>query len=440
MADYTAIAGVSRSLRTLLRDRMIITATVTLAPPDVTVAGVDGARVNIYLLHVIESAELKNQPIPNTVPPGGYGTPPLSLNLRYLVTTHSAIETQLDADLNAQTLLGDAMRVLHDFGNQITSLAITNPVAGPVGEPILDSSLLDENERIRLTLHPTPLDDLSRIWSAFGEANFRRSVLYEVTVIQIRTLTPVVRPLPVRQRRILMAIRERPVVLDAYASVPPELSKGERRIRVGDSVTIEATGTMMDKLYVRLGTLDPIRVPPTLLPLRLTVPDDTYPADLDNPFPRPIPAAQQLQPGPLEVQLLTERGEEGVQGGLDRGTGVSMPRRQGSNVMLLQLVPAVTGVAPATGNVATILQVSGTRLWSDVALVAEVVVGNAAIRIRPPGVGDPWAMPTPTQVQVPMADVSGLLPVQAPADTPYPVAVEVDGARSRDVAAFRFGP
>jgi len=438
MADQTAIAAVSRTLRTLLLDRMLVPAVVTIAPPDVTVAGVDGARVNLYLLHLIENAELKNQPIPDTAPPGAYGRPPLSLNLRYLVTTYSALETQSDGDLNAQTLLGDAMRVLYEFGNRIDSLAIINPAAGPVGEPILDSTLAGEFERLKIVLQPAALDEMTRVWSAFGEANFRRSVIYELTVVQIETTAPLPRPQLVKQRRILAAIRSRPVILDAYASVPPEPAKGEQRVRVGDAITIEATGTLVDKLYVRLGTLDPIRLVPAALPLQLTVPDDTYPADLDHPVARPIPSVQQLQPGLLEVQLFAEQAEEAVQGGLDRGTTVKLPRHQGSNVLLLQLVPRVTGVSPAAGNAATLLQVTGTRLWSPAAREAEVVLGNAAIRIRPPGVG-PLAAPTPTQVQVSMADAVGLLPVQAATDPPYPLAVEVDGARSRDVAAFRFG-
>jgi hypothetical protein len=440
MANQTAIAAVSRTLRTLLLDRMLVSSAITLAPPDVTVAGLDGPRVNLYLLHVIENAELKNQPVPNAAPPGAYGRPPLSLNLRYLVTTHSAIETQPDADLNAQTLLGDAMRVLHDFGNQIDTLAIINPVAGPVGEPILDRALTGEFERVKLNLQPAPLDELTRIWSAFGEANFRRSVIYDATVVQIETAMPTVRPLPVRRRRMLAAIRSRPVILDAYASVPPEPVKGEQRVRVGDAITIEATGTLVDKLYVRLQGLDPIRLAPTAAPLQVTVPDTLYPADLDHSAVRPIPAAQQLQPGPIELQLLAEFSEEGVEGGLDRGSRVVLPRRQGSNVMLLQLVPQVTATAPAVGNAATLLQVTGTRLWSPTAQVAEVVVGNVGIRIRAPHSGDPWSPPTPTQVQVPMADAVGLLPVQLAADPPYLVAVEVDGARSRDAASFRLGP
>ena len=65
MASHTAIAAVSRTLRTLLLDRMATGAEITLAPPDVEVANVNGARVNLYLMQVLENAALKNQEIPD---------------------------------------------------------------------------------------------------------------------------------------------------------------------------------------------------------------------------------------------------------------------------------------------------------------------------------------------------------------------------------------
>ncbi len=154
MASHTAIAAVSRTLQTLLLDRMVTGAAITLAPPDVEVTDVNGARVNLYLMQVIENGALKNQEIPGQGHPAAYGHPPLSLDLRYLVTTHSAMENQAGADLNAQTILGDAMRVMNDFGNRIDQLTITNPVAGTPGDPILDPDLAREFERLKIVLHP----------------------------------------------------------------------------------------------------------------------------------------------------------------------------------------------------------------------------------------------------------------------------------------------
>ena len=187
MASFTAIAAVSRTLKTLLRDRMLTVATITLAPPDITVGGVSDARVNLYLMQVIENAALKNQEIPGKGHPGTYGHPPLSLDLRYLMTTHSANEETIDSDLNAQKILGDAMRVFNDFGNRIDQLKITNGAAGPIGDPILDPDLANEFERIKVVLHPATLDDITKVWSAVSGTNFRRSVIYEITVVQIET-------------------------------------------------------------------------------------------------------------------------------------------------------------------------------------------------------------------------------------------------------------
>src|SRR3546814_19575749 len=86
------------------------------APTDVTVAGINEARVNLDLFQVVENAELRNQEIPGRGHPARYGRPPLSLNLRYLVTCHGATDDQDESDLNAQIVLGDAMRVLHENG------------------------------------------------------------------------------------------------------------------------------------------------------------------------------------------------------------------------------------------------------------------------------------------------------------------------------------
>lgn len=440
MASHTAIAAVSRTLQTLLLDRMVTGAAVTLAPPDIEVAGVNGARVNLYLMQVIENAALKNQEIPGQGHPAAYGHPPLSLDLRYLATTHSAIENQVGADLNAQTILGDAMRVMNDFGNRIDHLVITNPVAGTPGDPILDADLAREFERLKIVLHPASLDDITKVWSAVSGTNFRRSVVYEVTAIQIETPVPRVRPQPVETRRIFVTARKRPEIVDAHVSpVAPGDPIGETRVRIGEEITIISQGALADRLYVRLGSLEPIRVsPPGDGRIRIIVPDAQYPADLDHPAPRPIPVAAQLQPGPLEVQVIAMHPGEGVQGGLGAGTAISGLRRYPSNSWLLQLSPRVTAAIPPAGNAATILRITGQRLWHPTARTVEVIIGDAAVPVRPPTAADPWAAPTPTAVEVPMSAASELLDISA---VPYPVAVQVDGARSRDPAVtFTLGP
>jgi hypothetical protein len=436
VASFAAIAAVSRTLQALLLDRLIAPAEVTLAPPDITPEGVSGAHVNLYLVHVLENATLKNQEVPGVGYPAAYGRPPLWLGLRYLLTTHSAIETQITADLNAQTLLGDAMRIFHDFGPRLDSLKMVRAVAGKVvGDPVLDPELTGEFERVKIVLHPASLDDLTKLWSALGESSFRRSVLYEVEVVQIETIEPRVRPRPVEKRRILASVQRRPVIRDAYVTPGPTAPIGERRARIGDEITIEAEGTQATRLYVRLGGLDAIRVPtPGDGIIRIRLPDDVYAPDLDHPAPlpvRPIAPTQQLQPGPLSIEVIAVHPVEGVEGALGRGTAISEERQFGSNLALLQLVPDLASSLPPSGGVTGLLTLKGTRLWQPAARRNEVVIGDATIEIRPPRGADPWAAPTPTQIQVPLADVGAFLPVQGLGDPPYPVAVQIDGARSR---------
>ncbi|WP_116132688.1 DUF4255 domain-containing protein [Tropicimonas sp. IMCC34043] len=431
MADYHAIGRVTASIRRLLQDRMVSGAAVTAAPPDQTVAGFDGARVNLYLFQVLENASLKNDHGPNRGHPASYGRPPLSLNLRYMMTSHADSEVQPDSDITAQEILGDAMRVLHIFGNRMDTLTLINLAPPALNEPVLDPELSQEYERLKITLHPVSMEDVTKIWSALSEENFRRTVVYEVTVVQIDQTEPTRIAPPVEERRILaVAGRHRPVIERVFVTPPPGQPEAETRVAIGEEITIVATGTAADRLYVQFGRLAPIRVPPS--PdgrIRLTLPDAVLPVDYDPVVNQPIPAEARLQPGTLQIRLVGEIDVEGVAGALGRGTGINQPMRVRSNVALMQLVPQVTGVAPGAGNAGTVLTVTGTRLWHPGSTEALVAIGGGTVAIRAPETPGDWANPTPTAVEVPVAE-AGLAPL-APADPAYPVAVIVDGARSR---------
>lgn len=435
MADFRAIAAVSQTLRSLLLDRMQDTDVVTIAPPDQTIAGIsDGPRVNLYLFQVLEAPELINQEPPGGGWPKGPGRPPLSLRLRYIMTAHGAREDQEDSDINAQAALGDAMLVLHQFAGRLGEAAFTDPGIGTIGDQILADVLRDEYENIKITLMPADMEDLSRFWSAMSEENYRRSVVYEVSLVQIEPDEPRRQPRPVETRRVLASLKRRPIIERAFVT-PPTASdpEGEGRVRIGEEITIVALNTRAERLYVRLGNLEPIRVSPTGSGrIRIAVPDDQYPIDLDHAAPRPIPLAERLQPGPLDVRLAAEYAVEGVEGGLDRGTAVSETRRFTSASALMLLVPEVTGSTPASGNTGAILRVTGARLWHANASRVEVLLGDAAIEVVAPQGGDPWAAPTPTAVEVPLTAVTSILPAPPPGGTTYPVAVSLNGATSRD--------
>ena len=427
MSSFKAIRAVSSTLKNLLSNEMENQpVSVTLLPPDVTPTMATGKRINLYLYLVTENGYLKNQEIPGQGHPGSYGNPPLSLNLHYLMTGYSDSDSSDERDLSAQETLGDGMRVLHDFA------IVTRD------SPYLDAALRHEFERIKVSLQPANLEEFAKIWTALPAANFRCSVAYNVTVIQIESERPRQLALPVKTRRLHMSLVKRPQITNVYRTpLLPGDPIGDVRAAVGQSLTIKGTGFQATRTWVKLGSLDPIGVTPQPNgDILIVVPDAQYPVDFDHPLPRPIPPDAQLQPGPQLVQVLVERPGEGVQGALDRGTTFTESVKQSSDQSVFMLAPGITSISPGAGTSATILTVNGTRLFQS-ELKSYVYVHDAAIEVRfKPG--DPFLPPTPTQVQVPLTALTKTVPPLPPSVTPYPVRIQVNGALSIDEKPFTY--
>jgi hypothetical protein len=251
LSTYKAIAGVSTTLKALLRDRMTEVADITIAPPDVKVDSVNGRRLNLYLYHLAENPYLKNQEIPGEGYPAAYGHPPLSLDLRYIFTAFGQSDTGPDSDVEAQWILGDAMRVLHDF-SIITSDLVEQKAPLPQ-PPILDASLLGEFEQIKITLQPAGLDEISKIWTALPNVNFRRSALYEVCVVQVQSKTPRSIALPVKVNRVYAMAMRTPIIQQIFQQPPAvdnqliaAAQEGETLRLMGMSLRAPNTRVLMD--------------------------------------------------------------------------------------------------------------------------------------------------------------------------------------------------
>src|SRR3954469_5511259 len=188
MSSFEAIGGVSSSLQMLIRDRMELPDGVTVGELSVSVGRpvsitpgetAEDARVNLYLYRVTENPELKNQELHGHGDPGRYGNPPLSLDLHYLLTAYgSTVEEPYRNETRAHYLLGSAMKVLHDYPVVDGSL-ITRTLPSV---QILHPSLVDEFERVKVTLEPLTLDDVSKVWTALNH-DYRLSAAYVVTVV-----------------------------------------------------------------------------------------------------------------------------------------------------------------------------------------------------------------------------------------------------------------
>ncbi len=357
MADFLAIAGVSASLRNLLSDRMELTVSVTVAPPDVQVSGMTDSRINLYLYHIKENGSLKNQEIPGQGHPGTFGHPPLSLDLRYLLTAYAGTETAPDADLEAQQILGDAMRVLHDEPVVTDSLHINDDPGQP---RILDPALVGEFESIKITLEPNEMDEFSSVWSGIPDASFRRSVSYQCSVIQIESRRPRRNVRPVREPRVYAfpfnaphidrVTREPP-----FPGYPPGPSAG-----VGDPIVVIGRNLRADSTRVVIG--------PDVLPIA-----NPQAGRISLSVPTTVPAG--LHAVHVVHDLL-------LQGGVP--SDPLIPHRGfASNSVALMVLPTIITILPANPTAGSLVTVtvdppagadqSKTLLLDDFVIAAEPV-------------------------------------------------------------------
>lgn len=186
MSASTAIALVGESLKSLLEGEMQLTppADVTLLAPD---ENQGNRRVNLFLYKVRESPYQRNMDWQVAAgDPARLSPPPLTLNLFYLMTPYA----QNDPDTghtNAHAILGEAMRVFHQF-----------PV---VPDTHLATELQDAHEQVKITPSDLDLDELSKVWSTFSEP-FRLTVPYEVSVVSIDQSADQQRAIPSRVRTV----------------------------------------------------------------------------------------------------------------------------------------------------------------------------------------------------------------------------------------------
>ncbi len=383
MSDFRVIAGVSYTLRTLLRDRMEEKIPVTLAPPDVTPDGVSGKRLNLYLYQVTENGYLKNQSLP------GNGHPPLSLDLHYLLTPYGSSEKSADSDIESQQILGDSMRVLHDIPIISDSVVITNPSSGTVGDPILNTSLLGEFEKVKITLQPLTIEDYSKLWTALPQANFRRSVAYQVSVVQIeskrsRSFPRLVGEPPRAGPRVHAVPYNRPRIsgiLVRRSGDPSGMERSYPYACIGDTLIIKGSNLSGHAARVLLGTFDAtsqLRVQGEGR-MELTIPD-----------------VADLQPGALSVKIVRD---------VMMGEPPHPHSGLQSNLAVFILTPLISSLHIDTGSGPRTLKIEGKRIFLD-SMSGETLVGDMQI---PKG---SYIDPTSDEIIFPVPDTLPAWPVQ----------------------------
>ena len=190
MSNSLAIAAVTTTLRNIIArgiGEVLGSGIVTARPPDkARDNGESTNQVNVFLYQTLPNAAWRNTDVPGRVRPGETGHFPLALNLYYLITAYG----QDNEDVISHQLLGQAMRVLHDY-------AILNP--DDIRAALPESDLHNQIERVRITPQPLNIEEISKLWATF-QTQYRISVSYEVSVILIDSSRPVRTPLPVLTR------------------------------------------------------------------------------------------------------------------------------------------------------------------------------------------------------------------------------------------------
>lgn len=394
MSDFSAIRGVTISLLRLLEDNLTtappagdgLAVTVTISRPDVDQPGIDGSRLNLFLYQVLENYCLANQEDPRIGTNRAYGRPPLSLNLRYLITPFARDTDETEA----HRVLGAAMQVLHE--NAILTPALNTAA----GRTALDTSLLGALEHPRISLLPTTLDDLSKIWSG-AENTMRLSAAYEVTVVQIEPTAPRITPLPVRERNVIVTLSG-----PRISAVEPDVAG------IGDTIVIHGSGFLSATTRVLLG--DAVQV---------DLSGQGPPALTDSQIRIAIPNDPTLQPGPLSLRVET---------GFDAANAVAIgafPGTVRSDPVPIALVPKVSSINPNTliaGSGAVTLTVNGQRLYraADAANVALLVAGQTIPAA---------AFTTTTPTQIAASITAPLSPGQYPVHLRYNAVVSLDDVR-----------
>ncbi len=293
MSNRLAIAAVTSTLRNLLASALAGDA--DLSDTIVTAQPLDRARdasatanqLNLFLYMISPSAAWRNQDMPGRTRPGEVASPPLALNLFYLI---SAYGRDNDAQQPfSQLLLGQAMSALYD-----------HPLLGhdEIASALPGNDLGDQPERVRITLQPLSIEEISKLWAGF-QMQYRLSVAYEAAVVLIDPSTPVRAGPPVLARG--PGGTGFPAGADPFNAFPQIIGLAPNRpLRIGDTVSAHGGG-LAGAVTARF---TPITPEAGRQDARPTVDMAATPDATGGGFSATLPAGANLAAGAYMVSLL----------------------------------------------------------------------------------------------------------------------------------------
>ncbi|MEH1936930.1 MAG: DUF4255 domain-containing protein [Nostoc sp.] len=284
MSNVLSIAAVTAVLKVLLENGLVsdpIAASVgdvivTALPPDrISVEADERAQLNLFLYQVTQnrnvdwvSQEFRSRHSRINGNPRSL-TPPLALDLHYLLTAYGA------KDFQAELLLGYAMHLLHKtpaitsdiIENTLINASTTN-TSSAFSQAVASVSVSDLAEQvgqIKLTPEFFNMEETSKLWSAL-QTHYRPSATYLASMVLIESSND-------NSESSYMMPLSQPNIEQI---TPP--TKTDQMIVVGTTLVIRGKRLRGEITRVRLGNTEKLIVPQDVkeTQISLLVPPDLY--------------------------------------------------------------------------------------------------------------------------------------------------------------------
>ncbi|MBD2729385.1 DUF4255 domain-containing protein [Nostoc sp. FACHB-892] len=284
MSNVLSIAAVTAVLKALLENGLVsdpITASVgdvivTALPPDrISVEADERAQINLFLYQVTQnrnvdwlSQEFRSKHSRMNGNPRS-PTPPLALDLHYLLTAYGA------KDFQAELLLGYAMHLLHKtpaitsdiIENALINASTTNTSSG-FSQALASVSVYDLAEQIgqiKLTPEFFNMEETSKLWSAL-QTHYRPSATYLASMVLIESSND-------KSEGLYMMPLSQPNIEQVLAP-----AKTDQMIVAGTTLVIRGKRLRGEITQIRLSNTETLLVPQEVkeTQISLLLPPDLY--------------------------------------------------------------------------------------------------------------------------------------------------------------------
>ncbi|MGD0830446.1 MAG: DUF4255 domain-containing protein [Terracidiphilus sp.] len=303
MSNALAIAGVSAVLQFYLNNLYSNlsamfggTITVTAQAPDLvqnSFANLTSLenQVNLFLHQVTYNQAYRNVSLPSLAADGITlrQSPPLALDLHYLLTVYGT------ADWQAEGLLGNALMMFHQnpiIARADITYALNNlPPKNNLSSALANCGLADQFEMIKITPATLGREEMAWLWTAL-KADYRPTFPFQVSVVLMQPDQNASLALPVLYRQ-FQAVVSQPAQL--LAVLPPN---NQQAFQLTDPVTVNgeflSTVTQVELVNSRLGIQFTVPVS------NVTATSFTCSPGAQTTYPNGIPAGIYL----LKAQIL----------------------------------------------------------------------------------------------------------------------------------------